>query len=99
VVLPNWALFGPFRTVAELAIGLGLIFGVATRLAADPTIGATKRVRGLRLVATDLDWTVGTGPAVKGPAESLLMSMAGRRGVVGELAGPGQPTLAARVER
>ncbi len=34
VVLPNWAFFGIFLTVAELAIGLGLIFGVATRLAA-----------------------------------------------------------------
>jgi len=34
VVLPNWTIFGTMLTVAELAIGLGLIFGVATRLAA-----------------------------------------------------------------
>ena len=34
VVLPNWGVFGPFLTIAELAIGLGLLFGVATRLAA-----------------------------------------------------------------
>jgi len=34
VVLPNWGFFGPFQTVVELAIGLGLLFGVATRLAA-----------------------------------------------------------------
>jgi len=34
LVLPNWGFFGVFLTVAELAIGLGLIFGVATRLAA-----------------------------------------------------------------
>jgi uncharacterized membrane protein YphA (DoxX/SURF4 family) len=34
VVLPNWGFFGAFLTVAELAIGLGLILGVATRLAA-----------------------------------------------------------------
>lgn len=33
-VLPNWGVFGPFLTIAELAIGLGLLFGVATRLAA-----------------------------------------------------------------
>lgn len=33
-VLPNWDTFGPFLIVAELAIGLGLLFGVATRLAA-----------------------------------------------------------------
>jgi uncharacterized membrane protein YphA (DoxX/SURF4 family) len=34
VVLPNWGAFGPLLTVAELAVGLGLIFGVASRLAA-----------------------------------------------------------------
>jgi len=34
VVLPNWAFFGPFLTVVEIAIGLGLLLGVATRLAA-----------------------------------------------------------------
>jgi len=34
VVLPNWGFFGAFLTVAELAVGLGLLFGVATRLAA-----------------------------------------------------------------
>ena len=34
LVLPHWGFFGTFLTVAELAIGLGLIFGVASRLAA-----------------------------------------------------------------
>jgi thiosulfate dehydrogenase (quinone) large subunit len=34
LVLPNWAFFGPFLTATEIAIGLGLLFGVATRLAA-----------------------------------------------------------------
>jgi uncharacterized membrane protein YphA (DoxX/SURF4 family) len=34
VVLPNWGFFGVFLAIAELAVGLGLIFGVATRLAA-----------------------------------------------------------------
>lgn len=34
IVLANWGFFSVFLTVAELAIGLGLIFGVATRLAA-----------------------------------------------------------------
>lgn len=34
IVLPNWGFFGTFLTVAELAIGLGLIFGMASRLAA-----------------------------------------------------------------
>jgi uncharacterized membrane protein YphA (DoxX/SURF4 family) len=34
VVLPNWSFFGTFLTIAELAVGLGLLFGIATRLAA-----------------------------------------------------------------
>lgn len=61
-----------------------------------PTIGAFWRARGLRLVATDLDWSAGHGPEVHGPAEALLMAVAGRRGITDELTGPGQPTLADR---
>lgn len=34
VVLPDWGFFGILLTVSEIAIGLGLLFGVATRLAA-----------------------------------------------------------------
>lgn len=63
-----------------------------------PPIGASRRVRGLTLVATDLDWTTGKGPVVEGPAEALLMAIAGRRGVASELTGPGQPTMAERIE-
>jgi uncharacterized protein (TIGR03083 family) len=62
-----------------------------------PPIGAFWRARGLRLVATDLDWSAGRGPEVRGPAESLLMAISGRRGVVDELTGRGQATLAARI--
>jgi uncharacterized protein (TIGR03083 family) len=63
-----------------------------------PVIRGFWRVRGVRLVATDLDWSTGAGPEVQGRAEALLMTIAGRRGVVGELSGPGQPKLADRVE-
>lgn len=62
-----------------------------------PVIGGFWRVRGLRLVATDLDWSTGRGPEVRGPAEALLMAIAGRRGIVSELDGPGQQTLAGRI--
>ena len=39
----------------------------------------------------------GAGPAVRGPAEAILMAVAGRSAAVADLAGPGVPTLAARV--
>lgn len=62
-----------------------------------PPIGAFWRARALRLVATDLDWSAGRGPEVRGPAESLLMAISGRHGIVDELTGPDQATLAARI--
>lgn len=62
-----------------------------------PPIRGFWRVRGLRLVATDLEWSAGSGPEVRGPAEAVLMAIAGRRGVVGELSGPGQRKLADRI--
>ncbi|TQM13956.1 maleylpyruvate isomerase family mycothiol-dependent enzyme [Pseudonocardia kunmingensis] len=62
-----------------------------------PPIGAFWRARGLRLVATDLVWAAGRGPELRGPGEALLMAMAGRRGVVDELTGPGRDVLAARI--
>ncbi|GAA4688672.1 maleylpyruvate isomerase family mycothiol-dependent enzyme [Pseudonocardia yuanmonensis] len=42
---------------------------------------ARRRFRGMRLVATDVDWTAGDGPAereVRGPAEALLLLLTGR---------------------
>ena len=62
-----------------------------------PDIGGLWRTRGLRLVATDLPFAAGVGPEVRGPAEALLMAMAGRRSVVSELSGPGQAKLASRI--
>src|SRR6478609_2782349 len=49
--------------------------------------------RGVRLTPTDLDWSHGSGPEITGPAEAVLMAVAGRRSAVEELAGPGQPVL------
>ena len=63
-----------------------------------PVIRGFWRVRGVRLVATDLDWASGKGPEVRGKAEALLMVIAGRRGVTGELSGPGQAKLADRID-
>jgi uncharacterized protein (TIGR03083 family) len=64
-----------------------------------PVIRGILRVHGVRLVATDLDWSFGSGPEASGPAESLLMVIGGRRGVVSELSGPGTAKLIERIER
>ena len=78
------------RTIPTERMTVALDFGRTA-----PTIHARRRTRGLRLVATDTDWSAGDGPAVEGPAEPLLMAIAGRR-TTDELSGPGVSTLAAR---
>lgn len=62
-----------------------------------PPIGARKRITGLRVVATDLGWAAGDGPAVEGPGEAVLMAVAGRGCVLDELSGPGVATLRDRI--
>ncbi len=70
---------------------------VPARTPGNPRLGAHRRIRGLRLSATDLEWCHGRGAEISGPAESLLMAMSGRRGITRELTGPGVPILAARI--
>jgi uncharacterized protein (TIGR03083 family) len=59
-------------------------------------IGAKRRIAGLRLRATDNDWTYGDGPEVSGPMISLILAMTGRKGAQPDLSGEGLATLAAR---
>ena len=63
-----------------------------------PAVRGIWRARGLRLVATDVDWSAGRGAEVHGRGEALLMAMGFRRGVAAELSGPGQPKLAQRIK-
>jgi uncharacterized protein (TIGR03083 family) len=69
---------------------LGLVPG-------NPRLGAGRRIRGLRLRATDVDWAHGRGPEVTGPGEALLMAMSGRPAALADLSGPGLGTLAERL--
>ncbi|WP_109420527.1 maleylpyruvate isomerase family mycothiol-dependent enzyme [Mycobacteroides franklinii] len=62
-----------------------------------PPVRGAIRARGVRLVATDLDWSRGSGPEVSGPAEALLMAMAARPCALADLDGPGKSTLAQHI--
>jgi uncharacterized protein (TIGR03083 family) len=62
-----------------------------------PTIRGAWRARGVRLVATDLDWAYGKGPEVRGSGEALLIAMAGRRAALEDLDGPGKAKLAQNI--
>ena len=59
-------------------------------------IGSKRRIAGVRLRATDVDWTHGEGPEVSGPLLSLLLAMSGRKGAHGDLSGAGVEVLAGR---
>lgn len=65
--------------------------GIEHRMPVDAAVAAADRVlalrgpmrlwkppRGLRLVATDVDWTYGQGPIVEAPIQSHLLTLTGR---------------------
>ncbi|GAA0803317.1 maleylpyruvate isomerase family mycothiol-dependent enzyme [Spirilliplanes yamanashiensis] len=54
---------------------------------------ARRRLAGLRLVATDHEWTVGDGRTVEGPMGALLLLVTGRSAAVAQLRGPGVAAL------
>jgi len=51
--------------------------------------GASRSSRAVSLNATDIDWSRGAGPEVRGRAESILMALAGRAIDPDELSGEG----------
>ncbi len=60
-------------------------------------MGSKKRIAGVKLVATDTEWTHGDGPEVRGPMIALLTVMAGRPAGLSELSGDGAATLQTRL--
>ena len=59
-------------------------------------IGAKRRISGMSLRATDVDWSHGTGPVVAGPLNSRVLAMVGRKGAHVDLSGEGVVVLADR---
>ena len=57
---------------------------------------AKRRIAGFKLTATDMDWSHGSGPEVTGPAEALVMMMAGRLVALEDLSGEGKAALVAK---
>jgi uncharacterized protein (TIGR03083 family) len=59
-------------------------------------LNGKKRSAGLKFVADDIDWSVGDGPDVTGPAMSLIMAMVGRRKALDDCTGVGVEILRGR---
>jgi len=80
---------GIHRTIPDEAIVVSLDYARIS-----PVIGGARRTLGVRLVATDMDWSAGSGPEVHGPGEALLLAMTGRiTAVRDELGGDGLARL------
>lgn len=58
--------------------------------------GTKRRITGLSLKATDIDWSTGSGPVVSGPMLSILLAMAGRHAAIADLEGEGAELLRSR---
>jgi len=59
-------------------------------------VGVRKRIAGLRIRATDFDWSTGAGPEVSGPLLPLLLAICGRKPALDSLSGDGVETLRGR---
>jgi uncharacterized protein (TIGR03083 family) len=62
-------------------------------------MGAPGRVKGLRLVSTDSQWSHGFGSEARGPDQDLLLAISGRPAGLDTLTGSGADILRERLRR
>jgi len=97
-------LFDTLVHVQDVAIPLGLTATMPLEAAREGVVRvwrmgwpfwARRRLRGLRLIATDVDWTAGEGTETRGPVQALLLLLTGRTGAaLPYLSGSGVERLA-----
>lgn len=59
--------------------------------------GCRRTAKDLALRATDVSWSWGSGPAVEGPAQALLLAIGRRPAALDHVTGPGVTTLTERI--
>jgi uncharacterized protein (TIGR03083 family) len=62
-----------------------------------PPLPSARKVAGFRLTATDIFWSAGDCPTVRGPMAALLLACCGRAAVLPRLSGDGAAELATRL--
>lgn len=90
---------GLSHPVPPSGVGPVADFALATPWPLTAVIGGStrRRVRGLRLVVPEADWSHGSGPEVSLPPEAALRLLYGRPVPPDEVSGPGAPALLARL--
>lgn len=74
-----------------------IIASIEYQLSTSDSVGGSKgRAHGLHLVATDTDWSYGSGPEVRGHAIDLLLALTGRHLPFDALSGVGAHILRGR---
>jgi uncharacterized protein (TIGR03083 family) len=92
----------------DIAIPLGRRFAMPPEAAAiaasralsmrwPPPLPSVRKVARFRLTATDVPWSAGEGPEVRGPMAAILLVCTGRPAALPQLSGPGVPGLTARL--
>lgn len=103
--VPN-LLFDVMVHAQDIAIPLGLVLSMpedAAVVGADRVwrmgwpFWARRRLRGFRLVSTDVQWTAGRGMEVRGPIAALLLLLTGRPAALAQLEGAGVEALTLRM--
>lgn len=74
-----------------------LVAALGRALTSNRFTSGRSRTKGLRLVATDVEFNQGSGPEVTGPGEALLLAGVGRPVALAELAGDGVAVLRGRI--
>jgi uncharacterized protein (TIGR03083 family) len=62
-----------------------------------PPLRSAKMMAGFRLTATDMSWSTGDGPTVRGPVAALLLVCCGRLAALPQLSGDGAAELTTRL--
>jgi uncharacterized protein (TIGR03083 family) len=83
---------GLVRTVPPDRLACALRFAYAA-----PVLRGFWHARGVRVSAPEVGWAAGRGPLAEGPAEAVLMAVAGRSGAAADLTGPGAAVLVRRL--
>ncbi|WP_410876792.1 maleylpyruvate isomerase family mycothiol-dependent enzyme [Nocardia sp. A7] len=63
----------------------------------DPFAFPGRYTKGLRFAATDVAWSSGTGPEIRGPGEAIALAVVGRTVALDDLTGDGLPELRRRL--